>query len=402
MSRKQNATTGVEFSFTNFLFFGIFLTAPFRNARFIDFLSIQDIFIITRLSLLFLVAGGTKSRKSLHFLILGTFFLIAFVLQSFLIALNPSESAVNGLKFVLTFFLLPIVFMNDCKDRKTFDIAIWAFIIGSVISSVASIFSSTTSGVSNGERVSGFAGHPVFFGILSGLALSIALVSFPKTLFFQIFHVLGITTVAYALVLSASTTGFSFIALTFFVIMFKNLFSLQIGRFLRNTTFFLISLLAFSKIDFFAYSRSRLYQSLNPSTGFSTNAVSGTSTLESRFLSIKYGWDRVLESPILGNGMDVSGRITEINLEPHNFFIIGWQSGGVLVLSVMLVFSLFSLKALISAFRKKEFREITIILVSWLALLTTPLLYERSVITPLVLVLSTWLVESKRFYTDDT
>ncbi len=400
MFRRLDATHDLGFSFTKILFFGIFLTAPFRDARFIDFLSIQDILIITRLSIMLLGVYGKKSINGRHFLILGIFFFIFCVLQSFLIAVEPIESSINSLKFVLTFFLLPVVFINDCQDRSTFNIAIWCFIIGSVISSLASILVSTTSGISNGDRVSGFAGHPVFFGILSGLALSIALVSFPKTLILQIFHVLGIATIAYALALSASSTGFSFIVLTFFVIIFRDLFSLKIGRLLRITIFCLLSLLAFWNLDIFAYSRARLFQSLNPSTGFSTNAVSGTSTLEARVFSIRYGWEKILESPIFGNGMDVSGRITDVNLEPHNFFIIGWQSGGILVLSVMIIFSFFSFKALLSAVQKNELANIIIILVSWLALLTSPLLYERSVITPLVLVLCTWLVESRRVRTN--
>ena len=395
MSGRLNVARSSSFSFTKLLFFGIFLTAPFRDARFIDFLSIQDILIITRLSILLIVPDRKKSINGRHFLILGFFFFIFCVLQSFLIAVNPTESSINSLKFVLTFFLLPVVFMNDCQDRSTFNIAIRCFLIGSFISSLASILVSTTSGIPNGDRVSGFAGHPVFFGILSGLALSIALVSFPKTLVLKIFHALGIAVIAYALALSASTTGFSFIVLTFFVIMFRELFSLKIGRMLRITTFCLLSFLAFWNLEVFAYSRARLFQSLNPSTGFSTNAVSGTSTLEARLFSIRYGWNRILESPIFGNGMDFSGRITDVNLEPHNFFIIGWQSGGILVLFVMIIFTFFSLKALLSALTKNQLPEITIILVSWLALVTSPLLYERSVITPLVLVLCAWLVESR-------
>jgi hypothetical protein len=393
---KLNAAHGVGFSFTKILFYSIFFTAPFRDARIIDFLSIQDILIITRLSILLLSAAEKRSLSGKHFLTLGIIFFIFCVLQSFLTSVDPTESSINSLKFVLTFFLLPVVFINDCQDKSTFNIAIWSFIIGSVISSLASILVSTTSGISNGDRVSGFAGHPVFFGILSGLALSIALVSFPKTLILQIFHVLGIAIVAYALALSASSTGFSFIVLTFFIIMVRDLFSLNIGRLLRITTFCLLSFLAFWNLDVFAFSRARLFQSLNPSAGFSTNAVSGTSTLEARVFSIRYGWERILESPIFGNGMDVSGRITDVNLEPHNFFIIGWQSGGILVLSAMIIFSVFSFKALLSALLKNELPKITIILVTWLALLSSPLLYERSVISPLILVLCTWLVESKK------
>lgn len=400
MFGKINAAQVLGFPSTKILFFGIFFTAPFRNARFIDFLSIQDILIITRLTVLLLGVASKRNISGRNFLILGTFFLIFCVLQSFLIAVEPVESSINGLKFVLTFFILPFVFINDCQDGSTFNIAIWSFIIGSAISSFASILVSTTSGISKGDRVSGFAGHPVFFGILSGLALSIALVNFPKRRILQVFHLLGIAIVAYALSLSASSTGFSFIVLTFFLIIVRAFFSLHLGRLLRVTTFCLLSLLAFWNLDVFAYSRARLFQTLNPSRGFTTNAVSGTSTLEARIFSVKYGWERILESPIFGNGMDVSGRITDVNLEPHNFFVIGWQSGGLLVLSAMIIFSVFSFKALFSALLKNEFPKIIIILVTWLALLTSPLLYERSVITPLILVICTFLVESKKIRTN--
>ncbi len=283
-----NAVQVLGFPFTKILFFGIFFTAPFRDARFIDFLSIQDILIITRLTVLLLSVANTKSISGSNFLIFGTFFFIFCVLQSFLIAVEPSESSINSLKFVLTFFLIIV----------------------------------------------------------------------------------------------------------------RDFFSLQIGRLLRVTTFCLLSLVAFWNLDVFAYSRTRLFQSLNPSTGFSTNAVSGTSTLEARIFSVKYGWERILDSPIFGNGMDDSGRITDLNLEPHNFFVIGWQSGGLLVLSALIIFSAFSFKALLSALLRNEFPKIIIILVTWLALLTSPLLYERSVITPLILVICTFLVESKKIRTD--
>lgn len=400
MFKRQPVAENSSFSISRVVFFSIFLTAPFRNARFIEFLSIQDILIILRTAMIITGVNRNKPVIGNNLLIIGGLFSVLHALQSFLVATNPTESTINGLKFTLIFFLLPWVFLNDYQGKSTCVIAMRCFFIGAVLSSTATILANTNEAIFAGDRVSGFAGHPVFLGILLGLALSIGIVSMPKKLTGKIFYMVGFASLAYALALSASSTGFILIGVTFLILALLNVKVFNYRKLLLVIPFGILLVFAFLNLNIFAYSRSRFFQSINPSTGFTTNAVSGTSTLEARLFSIRFGWKKILESPIFGNGMDRTGRNTEINLEAHNLFIIGWQSGGLLVLAVMVVFFGISMKVLFSVIKLHQSLEIVIIILSWLSLLSTPLLYERSVITPLTLVLCAWLIESKKIRID--
>jgi O-antigen ligase len=263
------------------------------------------------------------------------------------------------------------------------DLLLYSFISGSTLSCLLT-FVFKIGAASNG-RSSGLAGHPVFFGALTATA-SIMTLQVPfqsqamKFLRYPIFFFL-----LYSLSLSASSTGFVVVSIGILGLFLKNIFQLKILKAVTGLSIGLIAAIFFMKSSLFELSRKRFSTALHPSSGFSTDATSGTSTFQSRLYSIKSSWVRIQDSPILGHGLDSFGRLTQVQLEPHNIFFLAWQTGGLLLFVIILLFGLISTKYFVIASVERQFLPLILILTGWLVLITEPLIYETSVLAPIYL-----------------
>ena len=375
------------------LMFGVFFTCSFRDVRFISFLSLQDILLFTVLFPLYFGLLESSKRKKLNiYLIISFFILLIFLCQSLMTSISPMESIFNYLKIFVAFALLPSaiwIFVHKIEDSY---LLFLGYLSGVFISCLNSLIFKL--GGSSGSRISGLSGHPVFFGILTATAIVIALSIEYRTKQSKFLSFIPIAVFAYAMVLSASSTGLvivvSGLAVKILITLMKQKF---LSLLITMTTLLTGGILVWNA-NFFSYSKARLLLSLDPQSGYSTNQISGISTFEARIFSLKYAWERIQDSPIVGHGLDTQGRVTSIGLEPHNMLFLSWQTGGLLLLALAIFFLHISLKYFILAIKLKFELGIAVILVTWLGLMTEPLIYERSILAPLFLVFITLNFES--------
>ena len=364
---------------------GVFFTCAFRDLRFISFLSPQDIFLFAALLPLYFGPLESRKRRKLNIYLAASFsLLLIFFCASLLTSANPIESIFNYLKVYVAFALLPSAIWIFVKKIEDAYMLFWGYLSGVLISCLSSLLPKISS--SGGSRVSGLSGHPVFFGTLTATAIVIALSIEYKTQRTKFLSFIPIIFFAYGLVLSASSTGLVIVLFGLTVIILMNLFGRKLIATIMTMIIVIIGGILVWNANFFSYSKERFLLSLNPQTGFSTNRISGTSTFEARIYSIKYAWERIQDSPIIGHGLDAEGRLTSIGLEPHNMFILSWQTGGVLLLTLAIFFLYISLKYFVLAIKLKFKLGVVVIIVTWLALMTEPLIYERSILAPLFLV----------------
>jgi hypothetical protein len=127
---------------------------------------------------------------------------------------------------------------------------------------------------------------------------------------------------------------------------------------------------------FASKTRDRISLILNPRASYATQAGTGQSTIESRLLSIKYAMDQI----------SFDSQLTVLGLQPHNYFILAWLTGGAIFLICTLLLSLqFSKVALLSYFRGDTL-TFTILLGAFSALMTEPFLWDTGFFTPLLMV----------------
>lgn len=388
---KSNADISEPFSekrkLARLLMLGVFFACSFRDLRFISFLSPQDVLLFAALLSLYFGSLESYKRKKLILSQIVSFFLfLIFSFESQLSSANPRESITNYLKIYVAFVLLPSaiwIFVNKMEDVT---LLFWGYLSGALLSSISTIF--LHLGGPSGSRSSGLSGHPVFFGSLTASAIVVTLSINHRTIRTKVFSLILVIFFALGLFLSASSTGLIIILIGLIVIVLMNLFDQKLLRtILSLITFYFIGFFIWNA-NFFSNTKTRFLLSLNPQTGYSTNRISGTSTFEARLYSIKYAWKRIQDSPVIGHGLDTQGRITSIGLEPHNFIILSWQTGGVLLLALSMFFLYVSVRYFVLAINLKFRLGIVVILITWLQLMTQPIIYERSVLAPLFLVIA--------------
>jgi len=379
---------------TNFLMYGVFFSCAFRDLRFVSFLAPQDLFLLAAFIPLYAeLSPGVKKRKLNFLLILGLFFFLIFALVSFVVSKNPADSVFNFLKVYVAFGILPAAIWIFVKRIEDVYLLFWAYVLGVLASCAFSQFLHLGSG---SGRSSGLSGHAVFFGMLTSTAIVICLALDYRTFWTGLLGLIIIGFASVSLALSASSTGLVNVALSLPVILIMNALS---RNFLRTLIFWIIPIvlgIISWNSNVFAFTKSRFLLSLNPQTGFSTNNIAGTSTIDSRIYSVKFGWERIKDSIIFGHGLDAAGRVTSIDLEPHNFFILAWQTGGLLFLALSLYFLYISLKYILGFIRYRFTLGIVVSLVTWIGLMTEPLIYERSVLAPFFLVCISAHIDRKK------
>lgn len=364
--------------FTKISIFCVFFFCTFRQLRFIEALSLSDFFVITALFLmLFDNSFELKSSIKTKFVLIVLFILAYFSLTSILVAEDPISSATNFIKIAFAFIILPFVIKSFMKVSYQPSKLYWAYVAGTIVAGLIDIFFPQTQ---IGERASGFTGHPVYNGILTSIAISIVLIYEYKNSIYRIFGYMILPLLIYILLQSVSVTGILIICTTLVIWI---TFSFRFGNIRRVIPLVILILMSVSYVwnsAFFLPTKNRILLNFNPKTGYSLNASSGISTVDARLFSITEGWVRIQESWIFGHGLDSAGRLTSVNLEPHNIFILGWQTGGILLLFLGILFFLFSLLLFFKAYKLRAHLEASMICSTWISLLSSPLIYERSIL----------------------
>jgi len=357
----------------------------YRSVRFVTYASLQDILVI----IIFIWIVLTKFafyRKYLVLMYLAFFITSILVLQTLLVSDDSYGSIVNIMKCVNTYVFLPLVLKYLTREINSHKYAILSYTGSASVSSIISLLFASP-GASSPERVSGYAGDPVIYSILLSFAVCVLLSNFPIILRMSIilrFLLLSL------LILEILRTGSgSGLAIVLIAVIAPRIIprKAKVSRDSVLVYFGTLMLLAmFWNSVFASKTKDRISTILNPRTSYSTEVRSGQSTIESRLLSFRYAMDQIRESPILGHGFSFDSQLTVLGLQPHNYFVLAWLTGGAILLICTILLSLqFSKVALLSYFRGNTL-TFTILAGGFFALMTQPFLWDTGFFTPLFLM----------------
>jgi hypothetical protein len=272
---------------------------------------------------------------------------------------------------------------REINSRKY---AILSYTGSACVSSIISLLG-TSPGIISPGRVSGYAGDPVMYSILLSFAVCILLSNFPIILSISvILRFLLLSLLILEILRTGSGSG---LAIILIAVIAQRIMPRKANASRESVLIYFGTLMLFAMFwnsAFASKTRDRISLILNPRASYATQAGTGQSTIESRLLSIKYAMDQIRESPILGHGFSFDSQLTVLGLQPHNYFILAWLTGGAIFLICTLLLSLqFSKVALLSYFRGDTL-TFTILLGAFSALMTEPFLWDTGFFTPLLMV----------------
>lgn len=347
-------------------------------------MSLEDFAII--LAFLFIVIFEFHwLQKYSAQLLLTLFFTLILFLQSAYVSLDVYRSLVNLCKVVNCFVLFPIVLLYLFKDKRNIVIAKRSYLFSSILSSLIFVLNNS---VSLDQRVSSYSGDPVMYSFLLGFAFIIVLFS-DKTLFgkFFFFRPILIVIFVFQILLTGSGSGIAILFLAFTVKLFFAQTPFNFGKFALKLNFLILSIWALWTSPLSTLTKDRLYAISNPRTHYDLSAGAGQSSLEARVLSIKYAWASLQDSLIFGRGFYVGDQVTEIGLQPHNFLVLCWLTGGMLGLILSLIFFIQSFSRL-SKFALVHFQmDFVITFTTWFGLFSTSIFWDTAYFSCLYIIL---------------
>jgi len=358
----------------------------FRGVRFVTFLSLQDLLILFTVSWIFLTKFYFY-RKYLPIVGLAIFITGVLVLQTLMVSDDPFQSTVNILKCLNCYLFLPLVLLFLVQLKGNFQLGIYSYISGAVASSIITLLGFTGSSTSV-SRISGFAGDPVMYSIL--LSFAVCYLMSDTSLILKIPLVLRLLALAIIFIEILKTGSGSGLVIVVLAVFFARIV-LRTRRTGQRTLFIdfgILILLGLAWTSNFANTtKERIEMIINPRTGYSLSTSSGHSTIESRIVSIQHAITQISEHPILGSGFSFSAQLTDLGFQPHNYFILAWLTGGVLLLSCTLVFLAWNIKRFLISCKRKDLMVVTTQAGTFFALMTNPILWDGGFFTALFVVL---------------
>ncbi|MBD8023738.1 hypothetical protein [Microbacterium gallinarum] len=130
-------------------------------------------------------------------------------------------------------------------------------------------------------------------------------------------------------------------------------------------------------------------------------AYDSANTLASRIATITLGFERFLESPLVGHGLTNEATIVLGNLHPHNVFVYAAVAGGALLVAPYLLLLLSGVSGATSIARRRvTFRGDVAMVASasaaWIGALSGPQLYQRPWLLPVLLIAFVTLLRPER------
>jgi O-antigen ligase len=278
------------------------------------------------------------------------------VIQTLYFSVNEISSVLGALKLIFAICVVGfLVFDTVLNYGIEKNLVIW-FAAGSASAAVSSIFDFGSPSISAGGlmRSGGLAGHPVGLAITCGTAIALLVqILVPElTKRLKLFLLLLITGNFLGIYESLGVTGALIVLIGISVGIVYSTPSLarQFMQILIAGTI----LLVFVNSDFGGSLLGRLQGAFSPQHGISSSSgqLNG-STVEIRLLTWQYSLGRILEHPILGNGFDESGQYSVGQVATHNYFLLMWQTGGILAFLISLCIGFSGLWALYKLWKLK-------------------------------------------------
>jgi hypothetical protein len=290
-----------------------------------------------------------------------------FVLAWVAASINSDYKALSLLvvfNAIYVFFVLQYLLRQLLDTRERIQHAMVAYIVGATVSAFVCILQvglhiltfapSGPGAISGGDtRAIGLSGQPDFAGVSFALGIVFSLgLLVERGWHRKRWLVACIVVMVVADLLTGSVGGFATTLVGCFALFIVQGFNLR-TVFAVLLSFAFVYVLVFSVID--PGSNLNLIARIEATTH--ANGTSNSGTLQLRIDTIKDGWDGIVQSPILGHGLDQTtlavyyDQFLYVHYPPHNMIILYWFGGGIFMLVGVLIMMGSSVNRLVSGGR---------------------------------------------------
>lgn len=371
------------------LFLGGCLTLPMLVIK-AGPLTLSDTLFIASASVSLVAGVRVKPSTLIQLAVFGVF---ASVLTSAWSAVSLFETISVGVRIVYVFTVWLWVSRGIITSVSLAVKALSMFVFGCVISSFAGLGQSAFGlEIPNAQyifdRSSGLSTHVNGQGgaLCVGATVAAAGMLLANGLVYRVLCGVAAAVCVMGVVLAGSVTGLIGILVGLIALVALDQFRTRSVLLLITTV--LVGQYALSNIDDWLPGVASPLERFLDSTG----QGSGESTLEIRLQTDNYAWNKILENPVVGAGLDqMSGVTFDGRTATHNIFLLSWFQGGILL---VLVFAALTLIPLGQCLRQSDNLKRVLFgssMISALAFgMTGPVLYERWFWLPFVLFIGLW------------
>lgn len=375
-ARKSGSSANQVFCF--FLFFLPF----FRTYRLTSYFTYQDIFIL--LGFIFACLFNLDYLRSK----VGVFLVVILLASTLAIATSSNSvdlfgNYINILKVVQCYVLFPFLCLKILQTQSSVKFAILGFLSGAVISGVIAVRPDEVFANQAGMRENGTLGHPVFSGVMFAFAIILALSSFLTEIPGWKFIRLALLPF-FSIVIIRTQSGTALLVLGIGILCWVTLVIFSELKISTKFLFVISSTLGLTLLKVYLESLpifQRVVFNLTSTRTSSFIPTSAESTLEIRWQTIGYAWDKIKNAPILGNGLDLPGQFNLSGMQPHSIFLLAWQTGGILLLFGSFVFLIDGIGRMAKCATNRMIVPLSISMGTWFTLFTNPFFYDVSFIS---------------------
>ncbi len=324
------------------IYVGLFLL-PWVRIKVTKGLNISDMVFVVAAVLLIASRRPPKKAPPAPAWYFGAFMMVLAGIVASLHAASKSGSLLVVGNAVFVFFVLQWLLRQQLFTPVRIRIAMGAYAVGASVSALVAILQSqlhillpssavVSSTLGGSSRAIGLANQPNIAGVTFSLGLVFA-VGLIVELGARKHWYLGvcIAVLAAGLLLTASVSGMSAAVVGLFIVFITRGFKIQT----------VISVCtAVAAVYFLIFGVLDKGSKLDPLTRLhvTTTANSGSDTLQIRIDTIKHSWDLIVQSPIIGHGLDPASianfyyQYTHVFYPAHDFVVLFWFAGGIFFL----------------------------------------------------------------------
>lgn len=310
---------------------------------------------------------------------------------------NPPESFANALKVCFSLFVVGGVITCAVAIGRDLAGLAWAYCLGSALATLSALLriggAEAVYQAGDNTRLAGLAGNPVGLAISAGVALAILFHLRPSGRLGPAVQIILIVLNVTGIIVAIGLTG---AVIAVFGTLVGQFYIPNVARAFRRASALFVLAIAFlvanSRWDLFTTISERFTGALNPSQGISTAGGSNGSTLSLRLYTWQISLDRIGQHPFVGNGFDDSGQLSYGTVDTHNYFLLSWQTGGLLMLTIALILFVLSILAAVRLWKMRKVFSVPYIVAAlaatWPGAMSSPALYGRSLYFVIALAVS--------------
>lgn len=362
---------------------------PLTELRVAPQLTFSD--LLFALAALIGIAGGQIRTRGggaglAGWLTLSAWLVSVLVVASSYFAQSPTESAINAVKVGFAVAVVGGVSLKATEDLGMASPMMWAYSVGAAVAAVSGVVAlgaGQASQVGSIERAAGLGGHPVGLAISCGVGMAASYYFSDSRLHQKVLRLFLLAANAAGVIVAVGMTGLG-AAIIGVLVAFPFAVSPQwkTRRLRELGAGALLVAVVGIPAGFAGALGGRVSDFVAELTGGGVSAEGREATLAMRWDTWSASLGRIATHPLAGNGFDDAGQLAVGNTATHNFVLLSWQAGGLLMLAVALsslLASVWAVRRLWLARRVLDVSSVVAVIVSaWVAALLSPTLYARA------------------------